>query len=93
MTELLKFRRPEHLQTLSDSERAAFIQRCGEHDHDHRAAGIYRRVSSTIREAAARGGIRERIPYPSRGLFRIAITYPVAGRRALSIRILSLAYP
>ena len=93
MTELLKFHRPEHLQALSDSERAAFIQRCGEHDHDHRAAGIYRRVSSTIQEAAARGGIRERIPYPSKGLFRITFTHPVVGRRALSMRIPSLAYP
>ena len=92
MTELLKFRRPEHLQALSDSERAAFIQRCGEHDHYHRAAGRYRRVSSTVREAA-RGGIRARLHTPSRGLFRITFTYPVVDRRALSMRIPSLAYP
>ena len=72
MTELLKFRRPEHLQALSDSERAAFIQRCGEHDHDHRAAGIYRRVSSTVREAA-RGGIRARLHTPSRGIFELRL--------------------
>ena len=68
MTELFKFRRPELLQAFFDSERAAFIQRCGEHDHDHRAAGRYRRVSSTVREAA-RGGIRARIHTPSRGAF------------------------
>ena len=34
-------------------------QRCGQQDHDHHAAGRYRGVSSIVREAAARGGIKK----------------------------------
>ena len=68
-------------------------QRCRQQDYDHHAAGRYRGVSCTVREAAARGGIRARIHTPSRGHFRITFTHPVVDRRALSMRIPSLAYP
>lgn len=68
-------------------------QRCRKQDHDHHAARRYRCVSPIVREAAARGGIRARIHTPSRGHFRITFTHPVVGRRALSMRIPSPAYP
>ena len=83
----------ENAPDVSAGMVALATQRCGQQDYDHHATRRYRCVSRTVREATARGGIRARIHTPSRGHFRITFTHPVVGRRALSMRIPSLAYP
>ena len=47
----------ENAPDVSAGMVALATQRCGEQDYNHHAAGRYRRVSRTVREAAARGGM------------------------------------
>ena len=47
----------ENAPDVSAGMVALATQRRGQQDHDHHAAGRYREVSRTVREATARGGM------------------------------------